>query len=161
MGPVEPCCALKGCSHASFKPPERRNWNRVPYRWGYSRPPVQSDFRRPRPPPPRRGNFPPIHGSRNLQGLFRLLADFEDKHACAVCTFAFCPARGAPVSLFTGRTCGHIVPPRGPLDFGWDPVFQPIGFEMTYAEMEKETKNSISHRHKALMMVKRHFEEIM
>ena len=26
---------------------------------------------------------------------------------------------------------GRIVPPRGPKDFGWDPVFQPDGFDET------------------------------
>lgn len=45
---------------------------------------------------------------------------------------------------------GDIVPARGPNHFGWDPVFQPKGWEKTYAEMTKEEKNSLSHRYKAL-----------
>ena len=45
---------------------------------------------------------------------------------------------------------GTIVAARGPPDFGWDPIFQPQGFSLTYAEMESEVKNSISHRYKAL-----------
>ena len=49
--------------------------------------------------------------------------------------------------VFVGRTEGRIVPARGPTDFGWDPVFQADGFGQTYAEMEKEVKNSISHRY--------------
>jgi len=28
--------------------------------------------------------------------------------------------------LFQGRTEGKIVSARGPLDFGWDPVFEPV-----------------------------------
>ena len=33
------------------------------------------------------------------------------------------------------------------LDFGWDPVFEPLeGGGQTYAEMEKDAKNAISHR---------------
>ncbi|CAH8558105.1 unnamed protein product, partial [Dicrocoelium dendriticum] len=49
MGPMEPCCALNRYSPARFQPPDRRNWNRVPFRGDYSRRPVQSYFRRPRP----------------------------------------------------------------------------------------------------------------
>ncbi len=33
-----------------------------------------------------------------------------------------------------------------PADFGWDPVFEPDGFDRTYAELDKDVKNSISHR---------------
>ena len=45
---------------------------------------------------------------------------------------------------------GTIVAARGPPDFGWDPIFQPEGFNLTYAEMESSAKNTISHRYKAL-----------
>ena len=45
---------------------------------------------------------------------------------------------------------GTIVAARGPPDFGWDPIFQPQGFSLTYAEMESEVKKSISHRYKVL-----------
>lgn len=38
------------------------------------------------------------------------------------------------------------MPARGPTDFGWDPVFLPDGFDTTYAEMDKDVKNTISHR---------------
>ena len=34
----------------------------------------------------------------------------------------------------------------GPKEFGWDPIFQPDGFDKTFAEMAKEEKNKISHR---------------
>lgn len=48
--------------------------------------------------------------------------------------------------MFVGRTHGRIVPARGDNQFGWDPVFEPEGFEETYAEMDKTIKNTISHR---------------
>jgi inosine triphosphate pyrophosphatase len=38
----------------------------------------------------------------------------------------------------------------GPNKFGWDPVFQPDGFDKTFAEMDGEEKNSISHRRRAI-----------
>ena len=46
---------------------------------------------------------------------------------------------------------GKIVdPPRGSGGFGYDPVFQPIGFERTFAEMASDLKNKISHRGKVI-----------
>lgn len=48
--------------------------------------------------------------------------------------------------MFVGRTEGRIVAARGPTSFGWDPIFQPDGFEETYAQMDKTIKNTISHR---------------
>ncbi|XP_010215281.1 PREDICTED: inosine triphosphate pyrophosphatase [Tinamus guttatus] len=85
------------------------------------------------------------------EGLYKLLAGFEDKSAYALCTFAFSPGNPEePVKLFKGQTHGLIVEPRGPRDFGWDPCFQPDGYEQTYAELPKAVKNSISHRYRAL-----------
>ncbi|CAI9721566.1 rac GTPase-activating 1-like isoform X1 [Octopus vulgaris] len=84
------------------------------------------------------------------EGLHRLLHGFEDKSAYALCTLAFSTGNlEAPVLLFKGQTDGKIVAPSGPNDFGWDPCFQPDGFDQTYAEMPKELKNSLSHRGKA------------
>ncbi|KAI8912137.1 inosine triphosphate pyrophosphatase [Entophlyctis helioformis] len=90
-------------------------------------------------------------------GLNRMLAGFGDTRAYALCTFAYCVPGGEPV-LFEGRTDGRIVPARGPTGFGWDPVFQPNGFDQTYAEMDKSVKNEISHRYKALVKVKEFFQ---
>lgn len=39
---------------------------------------------------------------------------------------------------------------RGSDGFGYDPVFIPEGYELTYAELDPEEKNRISHRGKAL-----------
>jgi non-canonical purine NTP pyrophosphatase (RdgB/HAM1 family) len=75
---------------------------------------------------------------------------FEDKSAYAQCIFAYAPGGDAEPLLFVGRTDGRIVPARGDNHFGWDPVFEPSGFDDTYATMSKETKNTISHRFRAL-----------
>lgn len=61
------------------------------------------------------------------------------------------------VVLFKGITDGTIVNPRGSREFGWDPCFQPEGFNQTYAEMPKEDKNKISHRFKALDFLRNYF----
>ncbi len=51
--------------------------------------------------------------------------------------------------VFEGRIDGHIVAPRGTNGFGYDPVFQPDGYDITFAEMESDAKEAISHRHRA------------
>lgn len=98
------------------------------------------------------------------EGLHRLLHGFEDKSAYALCTFAFWEGphdgengAGNDILVFTGKTDGHIVAPRGPPHFGWDSCFQPEGNDQTFAEMPAELKNSISHRKKALEALRLHF----
>ncbi|PGG99872.1 inosine triphosphate pyrophosphatase [Blastomyces parvus] len=86
-------------------------------------------------------------------GLNKLLDPYEDKSIVAVCTFAFSSGPGAEPILFQGKTEGRIVPARGPAKFaGWDPIFEYEG--KTFAEMDKDEKNLISHRYKALAKLK-------
>lgn len=88
--------------------------------------------------------------SIGLSGLVDMLYKFENKGANAICTFGYCEGPNAEVKLFQGVTKGNIVDSRGPTDFGWDSVFEPEGFDQTYAEMDKKNKNTISHRFRAL-----------
>ncbi|KAI4338193.1 hypothetical protein L6164_016537 [Bauhinia variegata] len=93
------------------------------------------------------------------EGLNNLLMAYDDKSAYALCAFSLALGPDSEPITFVGKTPGKIVPPRGPNDFGWDPIFQPDGYEQTYAEMPKEEKNKISHRFRALAQVKSHFLE--
>ena len=45
-------------------------------------------------------------------------------------------------------TIRHQVTGNG--GFGYDPIFQPDGYDITFAEMNMEAKNKISHRAKAM-----------
>lgn len=86
-------------------------------------------------------------------GLNKMLDGFDDRSAYAETIVAF--TKGGPedeIHIFDGRTNGKIVPPRGSLAFGWDPIFQTTtqdGVTLTYAEMKKVEKNAISHRGKS------------
>ncbi|WP_435062158.1 non-canonical purine NTP pyrophosphatase [Halobaculum sp. EA56] len=53
-----------------------------------------------------------------------------------------------PVKLFEGVVRGEIVDPRGDGGFGYDPIFEYEG--TTFAEMDPEEKNVVSHRGRAL-----------
>ena len=51
------------------------------------------------------------------------------------------------VEWFEGRVDGCIVwPPRGDKGHGYDPIFQPLGYDKTFAEIDPAVKNAISHR---------------
>lgn len=51
---------------------------------------------------------------------------------------------------FEGRIDGHLVfPPRGTRGFGYDPIFQPEGFAITFGEMDPAAKHAMSHRARA------------
>lgn len=58
---------------------------------------------------------------------------------------------GELLNAVDGVVEGTIVDlPRGNLGFGYDPIFQPIGFGQTFGELASETKNKISHRAEAI-----------
>lgn len=49
--------------------------------------------------------------------------------------------------VFEGVAPGQVVwPMRGDQGFGYDPIFQPDGFDITFAEMDRWKKNELSHR---------------
>lgn len=53
--------------------------------------------------------------------------------------------------LFEGAVNGEITEqPSGRSGFGYDPVFRPSGFSLTFAEMSAEEKNKLSHRGRAV-----------
>ncbi len=50
-------------------------------------------------------------------------------------------------AVFEGKVEGHCVwPPRGTNGHGYDPIFMPDGYSITFGEMDRWEKNRISHR---------------
>jgi len=59
--------------------------------------------------------------------------------------------KGGQEHLFEGSIEGKITLQRsGSKGFGYDPIFVPHGYEISFAEMSPEEKNKISHRAKAM-----------
>lgn len=69
--------------------------------------------------------------------------------------------QGANVQYFEGRVDGQILTERhsNGEGFGYDPVFMPDRFAVSFAEMPLEVKNRISHRGLAVEKLKRYFKE--
>lgn len=78
----------------------------------------------------------------------QLLASDADRPWVArfCCTFVIAWPDGHD-EVFEGRMEGEIVwPMRGDQGHGYDPIFQPTGYEQTFGEMDRWEKNKISHR---------------
>lgn len=82
------------------------------------------------------------------------LGDKKDRSAYFVCVLALAWPDGH-IEHFEGRVDGEIIwPPRGNKGFGYDPVFQPSGYDKTFAEMDAPAKHAISHRANAFRKLK-------
>lgn len=82
------------------------------------------------------------------EGIARAALATGNPGARAVCGLAYCD--GVETRLFTGAAEGTVVlPGRGELGFGWDPVFLPAGEQLTYGELPAARKDLIGHRGKA------------
>ena len=61
---------------------------------------------------------------------------------------------------FEGVCRGSITTERsGSQGFGYDPIFRPQGYDITFAEMSMEEKNAISHRGKAVRALVEYLKE--
>ncbi|MES2953155.1 MAG: non-canonical purine NTP pyrophosphatase [Patescibacteria group bacterium] len=65
---------------------------------------------------------------------------------------------GDKIEFFEGSIRGSIVKPRGETGFGWDPIFEPTGYDKTFAELEPSLKNSISMRKVAVEKLKTYLQ---
>ena len=87
----------------------------------------------------------------NLELLLWQMSDIANAHRAAAfeCAAAFVTPDGDE-TVTLGRWPGTLLrSPRGDGGFGYDPVFQPEGHTVSAAELDSETKNSLSHRHRA------------
>ena len=75
------------------------------------------------------------------------------------CTFVLAWPDGHD-EVFEGRMDGQIVwPMRGEQGHGFDPIFQPDGYDQTFGEMDRWEKNRISHRADAFRKLKSIFDD--
>jgi XTP/dITP diphosphohydrolase len=94
------------------------------------------------------------HGddAANLALLLGQLSDVPERRRGAAfhCAAAIALPDGTE-RVVEGTIEGTIIrEPRGTNGFGYDPVFVPLGYQMTTAEMPSQEKDAISHRGRAL-----------
>ena len=94
---------------------------------------------------------PKDHDSEaNMTRLLNELGENNNRHARFRTVIALIQ-QGA-VHEFEGIVTGEIIRERrGGEGFGYDPIFQPDGYDQTFAELGVEVKNQISHRARATM----------
>lgn len=81
------------------------------------------------------------------------LAKGEERAAYFMTVIAFYD--GEKEHYFEGRIDGHILEDeRGERGFGYDALFLPEGYNLSFAELELDEKNKISHRARSLMKFK-------
>ncbi|SRX55219.1 non-canonical purine NTP diphosphatase [Aequorivita sp. CIP111184] len=85
----------------------------------------------------------------NIQKLLKNLKDKEDRSARFKTAIAL--SMNHSEIMFLGICEGEIIKElRGESGFGYDPIFQPKGFDKTFAEMTLQQKSEIGHRGKAM-----------
>jgi len=86
------------------------------------------------------------------EGLFKISVAFRNSKAEAKTLIGYSDEKGE-IQFFEGSIAGTIVSPRGE-GFGWDPIFQPEGYEKTFGELNASEKNSFSMRKIAVEKLK-------
>ena len=81
-----------------------------------------------------------------VEGMLQALGPDAERSCWFSCVLAIAWPDGTCVT-YEGRVDGTVVwPPRGDRGFGYDPVFQPLGRDETFAQIDPEEKHSMSHR---------------
>ena len=104
---------------------------------------------------------PGLYSARVIQGkdsdkaswLLSQLEGVDDRRARFAAALCLC-VPGEYTLITEGYCCGSIASEaRGSNGFGYDPVFVPDGYDITFAEIAPVTKNNISHRTNAFRKI--------
>ncbi len=86
---------------------------------------------------------------KNMEKVLKKLAKIKNRHA-RFRTVISLVINGVE-EQFEGEIEGEILTERrGEEGFGYDPIFMPTGYQDTFAEMDMNVKNRISHRGRAV-----------
>ncbi|MEO1253852.1 MAG: RdgB/HAM1 family non-canonical purine NTP pyrophosphatase [Bacteroidota bacterium] len=96
----------------------------------------------------------------NINLLLKTLGDNENRSASFETVITYIDQSGE-LKQFKGEIIGDITKEkRGTYGFGYDPIFQPTGYELTFAELTEKEKNRISHRSVAVQKLLDYLQKI-
>jgi len=90
--------------------------------------------------------------SKRIEKLLSELSaiNVPNRTARFISVVAIADSSGKILNVSSGECTGTVTAiPRGENGFGYDPVFLPDGFDLTFGELSAEVKNQISHRARA------------
>ena len=97
----------------------------------------------------------------NCEKLLNELSGKENRKANFTCVISIATP-GGPALTYEGKCFGTILEEkRGESGFGYDPLFYYEEFGKTFAELDSEEKNKVSHRGKALTEIKEEAPKIL
>jgi XTP/dITP diphosphohydrolase len=113
-------------------------------------------------PGPRSARYsgPQASEEENLRALLRAVAGVPGGGRTARYRAVATVARPSGDAVWTEGVCEGTLrtKPRGTGGFGYDPIFEPAGWDRTMAELEPEEKDRISHRGQALRELRKLLE---
>jgi len=81
-----------------------------------------------------------------VEGMLQQKGADVDRSCAFHCVLAIAWPDGE-YAIYEGSVAGTLTwPPRGTMGFGYDPVFVPVGRDLTMAELDPAVKHAISHR---------------
>jgi len=111
------------------------------------------------------GGFPGVFSayvfkSLGCGGILKLMDGVKDRSAEFRCCAGFIGLDGKKI-IVNGVAEGVIIHEKlGDSGFGYDPIFMPVGEKKTFAQMELDEKNSISHRGRAFAELAARLKEV-
>lgn len=104
--------------------------------------------------------FAPGSDADRNHHLLKVMKGKKDRSAVFKTVLCLYDPQTQNAEYFEGVLPGTItLEPKGDAGFGYDPVFVPEGYSETLAELGMETKNTLSHRAKALQKVQAYVAE--
>ena len=85
----------------------------------------------------------------NIEKVLKKLTGVKNRKAKFITIISL--VENGDITNFEGVINGEIIDEKkGNYGFGYDPIFKPDGYNLTFAEMTQEVKNKISHRYLAI-----------